>query len=115
MNARQARDVLQALCKGLRKPMPSADGAAIPYIAKLKRFDLDEGALAVTRWLRERPHEMPSPEQLGTALSNEHARLRGQRDLLDGGLLDEYRETGLAGVARARAVLEEKRQRQPAA
>lgn len=114
MNARQARDVLQVLCKGLRKPMPAADGAAIPYIAKLKRFDLDEGTLAVSRWLRERPHEMPTVDQLGQALSGEHARLRGQRDLLDGGLLDEYRETGLAGVARARAVLAEKRQR-PAA
>lgn len=114
MNARQARDVLQLLCKGLRKPMPSADGAAIPYLAKLKRVDVDEAVLAVTRWLRERPHEMPTVDQLGVALSAEHARLRGQRDLLDGCLLDEYRETGLAGVARARAVLAEKRQR-PAA
>lgn len=113
MNARQARDVLKVLCKGLRKPVP-ADGPSIAYVAKLKRYDIDEAALAVSRWLRERPHEMPTPDQLGQALSAEHARLRGQRDLLDGGLLDEYRETGLAGVARARAVLAEKRQR-PAA
>lgn len=113
MNQRQARDTLKVLCRGVRKPVPG-DGPAIAYLAKLRRYDLDEALLAVNRWVRERPHEMPSPDQLGVALSAEHALLRGQRDLLDGGLLDEYRETGLAGVARARAVLAEKRQR-PAA
>lgn len=104
MNARQARDVLKVLCKGLRKPVPS-DGQSIAYVAKLKRYDLDEALLAVQRWLRERPHEMPTVDQLGVALSTEHALLRGQRELVAGAPLDEYRETGLAGIARARAAL----------
>lgn len=113
MNQRQARDTLKVLCKGLRKPVPG-QGPDIPYLAKLRKYDLDEALLAVQRWLRERPHEMPTPDQLGVALSSEHALLRGQRDMLQGAVLDEYRETGLAGVARARAVLAGKRRNRAA-
>lgn len=106
MNQRQAREVIKHLCRGTRRPLD--DDTRTVYGQVLSNFDLDVGFLAVGALLRERPRVNPTPAQLAVACQTEHDKMRGQRDLLSGPMLDEYRDVGLVGVANARAVLRER-------